>query len=53
MALREGFIEEERRLAYVAFTRARHRLLVFADPEKVSSRFLAESQPLTAQELAA
>ena len=44
MALREGHIEEERRLAYVAFTRARNRLLVFHNPEKVPSRFLAESQ---------
>ena len=53
MALREGNLEEERRLAYVAFTRARNLLLVFHDPEKVPSRFIAESQPVMAQDLAA
>ncbi|MDD3001685.1 MAG: UvrD-helicase domain-containing protein [Candidatus Riflebacteria bacterium] len=45
MALREGHLEEERRLAYVAFTRARTRLLIFHNPEKEASRFIAESQP--------
>lgn len=45
MALRSGNLEEERRLAYVAFTRARNRLLVFYDPEKTPSRFLKESRP--------
>jgi len=41
-ALRSDNLEEERRLAYVAFTRARERLLIFTDQEK-PSRFIAES----------
>lgn len=53
MALREGHVEEERRLAYVAFTRARNRLLIFRNPEKVPSRFIAESRPAQAEKLAA
>lgn len=36
-------IEEERRLMYVAMTRAREHLVVSADPEKPFSPFIAES----------
>jgi DNA helicase II / ATP-dependent DNA helicase PcrA len=43
MALRAGNLEEERRLAYVAFTRARSRLLVFKNQDKIVSRFAAEA----------
>lgn len=43
MALKSDNLEEERRLAYVAFTRARNRLLIFRNAEKVPSRFIAES----------
>jgi len=43
MALKSNNLEEERRLAYVAFTRARNRLLIFRNAEKVPSRFIAES----------
>lgn len=49
MALREGRIEEERRLAYVAFTRARNRLLVFHNPENHPSRFIAESASIVCE----
>jgi len=40
-AIREGQLEEERRLAYVAFTRARERLAVFHS--KTPSRFYEEA----------
>jgi len=53
MALRSGNIEEERRLAYVAFTRARNRLLIFRNPEKLQSRFIEEGSNSSAIELAA
>jgi superfamily I DNA/RNA helicase len=43
MALRAGNLEEERRLAYVAFTRARSRLLLFKNQAKIVSRFAAEA----------
>lgn len=54
LALEQGSfaIEEERRLAYVAFTRARHRLLLTAPvwstgkQPRVTSRFLAEVRDL-------
>ncbi|MBF0410951.1 MAG: UvrD-helicase domain-containing protein [Candidatus Riflebacteria bacterium] len=47
-ALKSGNLEEERRLAYVAFTRARNRLLIFSNESlsKVPSRFIVESQDL-------
>ena len=47
-------VEEERRLAYVAFTRARHRLLLSAPvwstgkKPRVTSRFLSEAREIVA-----
>ena len=42
-AIREGSLEEERRLAYVAMTRARKSVRVFCSPDRDPSRFLEET----------
>lgn len=42
-AIREGNLEEERRLAYVAMTRARKSVRVFCSPDQEPSRFLEET----------
>ena len=43
LAIKNNTLEEERRLAYVAFTRARKRLVIFSSPN-LRSRFLHEAK---------
>lgn len=50
-AVRSGNLEEERRLAYVSFTRTRKRLILFSAHGKYS-RFISEAYNLNAQSVA-
>jgi len=50
-AIRSGNLEEERRLAYVSFTRARKRLILFSTHGKYS-RFISEAYNLDSQSIA-